>query len=95
MGVGQVVVTLGENGSFYKDRSSEVHIPALNAGNVVETTGAGDAYNGALATSLAKGSDILDAIRFATATAAISVTRPGAASSMPDIDDINDLLSDQ
>src|SRR5690606_29094103 len=45
-GVGAVVVTLGANGVLYRDRETQLHIPVISAGPVVETTGAGDAFNG-------------------------------------------------
>lgn len=91
-GAGSAIVTLGENGCLYHDGSSPVHIPALSAGPVVETTGAGDAFNGGLAAGLAEGMAPLDAIRFGTATAAISVTRQGTAPSMPSRMEIEKLL---
>jgi len=50
---------------------------------VVETTGAGDAFNGGFATALAEGMDPVTAVRFGCATAGISVTRPGTAPSIP------------
>ena len=92
-GAGAVIVTLGENGCLFHDGDSARHIPAINAGPVVETTGAGDAFNGGLAAALARGLAPPDAIRFATATAAISVTRPGTAPSMPGLAEIEALLS--
>lgn len=82
-GVGAVVVTLGENGALYVDRDRQVHVPALAVGRVVETTGAGDAFNGGFAVALAEGRAVPEAIRFGCATAGISVTRAGAAASMP------------
>ncbi len=92
-GVGAAIITLGENGVLYRDRDRIVHVPAFNAGPVVETTGAGDAFNGGLATALAAGSDPIDAVRFGCATAAISVTRAGTAPSMPLLHEIEELLS--
>lgn len=91
-GAGAVIVTLGEDGALYHDGNTVLHIPALNAGPVVETTGAGDAFNGGLAAALAEGQPIDRALRVATATAALSVTRPGAAPSMPTRDEIDRLL---
>lgn len=91
-GSGAAIITLGENGCLYHDGSSPVHVPALSAGPVVETTGAGDAFNGGFAAALAEGMAPLDAIRFGTATAAISVTRPGTAPSMPARMEIETLL---
>jgi ribokinase len=92
MGAKAALVTLGGQGSLYHDGVTETHIPAMNAGPVAETTGAGDAFNGGLAAALAEGQPMLDAIRFATATAAISVTRPGTAPSMPARGEIEALL---
>ncbi len=91
-GVGAAIITLGENGCLFHDGNTPVHIPALDAGAVIETTGAGDAFNGGFAAALAEGKSPLDAIRFGTATAAISVTRSGTAPSMPSRDEIETLL---
>ncbi len=93
MGVGTAIITLGENGVLFHDGTMTQHIPALNAGPVVETTGAGDAFNGGFATALARGDSPIDAVRFGCATAAISVTRPGTAPSMPDLDEVLTLLA--
>lgn len=91
-GAGAAIVTLGENGCLFHDGKAAVHVPALSAGPVVETTGAGDAFNGGLAAGLAEGMPPIEAIRFGTATAALSVTRPGTAPSMPSRTEIDDLL---
>ena len=91
-GAGGAVITLGESGAFYKDASESVHVPAVIAGDVVETTGAGDAFNGGFATALAEGQAPVDAVRFACAAAGISVTRPGTAPSMPSRQEIDLLL---
>ena len=82
-GVRHAVITLGAQGAFVKNASTRAHVPAFNAGPVVETTGAGDAFNGGFAVALAEGRDILQAARFGCAVAGISVTRPGTAPSMP------------
>ncbi len=92
-GVGAAIVTLGENGALYHDGTRTVHVPVFNAGPVVETTGAGDAFNGGLATALAEGMDPIDAVRFGCATASISVTRPGTAPSMPARAEIDAMLA--
>lgn len=91
-GARAAIVTLGENGALYRDHETTHHVPAMNAGPVVETTGAGDAFNGGLATALAEGMDPLAAVRFGCATAAISVTRRGTAPSMPSREEIDALL---
>lgn len=77
-GPGAVIVTLGAQGVLYRSATQTIHQPAFTPGPVVETTGAGDAFNGALATALAEGQDTASALRFGCATASISVTRPGA-----------------
>ena len=83
-GVGAVALTLGEKGVFYRNRAGlSLHVPAYHTGAVVETTGAGDAFNGGLAVALSEGLPIEQALRFGCATAGISVTRAGAAASMP------------
>ena len=92
LGVGTAVITLGENGILLKDKTQSVHVPAFDAGPVVETTGAGDAFNGGFATGLAEGMTPEQAARFGCATAGISVTRPGTAPSMPARSEIEALL---
>lgn len=92
-GVGAVVMTLGSRGALYRDQSRSVHVPVISAGPVVETTGAGDAFNGGFAVALSEGRDVVDAVRFGCATAGISVTRAGAATAMPDRAEIDALLA--
>ncbi len=92
-GVGAVVITLGGNGALYRDRTRSVHVPVMSAGPVVETTGAGDAFNGGFAVALSEGRDVVDAVRFGCATAGISVTRPGTAPAMPARAEIEALLA--
>lgn len=92
-GVGAAIITLGENGVLYRDRERCVHVPAAAAGTVVETTGAGDAFNGAFAAELARGADPVVAVRFGCAGAGISVTRPGTAPSMPSRSEIEAFLA--
>jgi ribokinase len=82
-GVGAAVITLGGNGSLLHRRETSLHIPVFSAGKVVDTTGAGDAFNGGFAAALSRGDSPEVAARFGSATAGISVTRPGTAPSMP------------
>jgi ribokinase len=93
LGTRNVIITLGAQGVFAKTAATSAHIPAIDAGPVVETTGAGDAFTGGLAVALAEGQDLLAAARFGCAAAAISVTRPGTAPSMPRRPEIDALLS--
>jgi ribokinase len=92
-GVGTVVVTLGENGALLCSGTGAIHVPALSAGPVIETTGAGDAFNGGFAVALSEGFDPVEAVRFGAATAGISVTRAGTAASMPMRAEIDALLT--
>lgn len=92
-GVGAVVITLGDKGALYRDATRSVHVPVISAGPVVETTGAGDAFNGGFAVALSEGRDVVDAVRFGCATAGISVTRAGTAPSMPARAEIEALLA--
>ncbi|MER9006894.1 MULTISPECIES: ribokinase [unclassified Mesorhizobium] len=92
-GVGSVIITLGEKGALLHTAARSDHVPVVNAGAVVETTGAGDAFNGGLAAALAKGVEPLQAVRFACAVAGISVTRPGTAPSMPRLQEVEALLA--
>ena len=91
-GVGAVVITLGENGALFHSADQSALVPAVNAGSVVETTGAGDAFNGGFATALARGDDPVGAVRTGCATAGLSVTRPGTASSMPVSGEVKELM---
>lgn len=86
------LVTLGENGSLFWDGTQAIHTPPMNAGPTVDTTGAGDAFNGGFTTALSQGQPIESALKFATATAALSVTKQGTAASMPALADIRALL---
>ena len=82
MGVKNVVITLGVRGAFFTDGEREILVPSIKV-KAVETTGAGDAFNGGLSTAIAEGLPMETALQFATCTAAISVTRYGSSPSMP------------
>ncbi|TIW89583.1 MAG: ribokinase, partial [Mesorhizobium sp.] len=92
-GVGTVIVTLGDKGALLHTKDRSEHVSAISAGPVVETTGAGDAFNGGLAAALSRGVEPLEAVRFACAVAGISVTRPGTAPSMPTVQEVEALLA--
>jgi len=91
-GVGNAIITLGAQGVFVKNAREKAHVPAVDAGKVLETTGAGDAFNGGFAVAIAEGMDLIAAARFGCATAGISVTRAGTAPSMPTRAEIDALL---
>lgn len=92
-GVSNVILTLGAQGALIKNNNLTRHVPAVNAGPVIETTGAGDAFTGGLAAALAEGMDLVEAAHFACAVAGISVTRPGTAPSMPNRQEIDTVLA--
>ena len=93
-GVKTAVITLGELGVFIHNSEISQHIPSFDMGDkVIETTGAGDAFNGGFAHALAEGMSLIEAVRFGSATAAISVTRIGTAPSMPYNEEIINLLN--
>lgn len=88
----QIVITLGEHGCFYADRTSEMVIPAFPV-DAVDTVAAGDAFCGGIATALACGEPLANALRYACAAGAVAVTRPGATTSLPFARDVAELLA--
>jgi len=91
-GVGCAVITLGANGALLCNAEQSIHEPCFDVGKVVDTSGAGDAFNGAFAFALAECIPLPEAIRFASAVAGISVTRAGTSSSMPTLAETQTLL---
>ena len=90
-GVQTAIITLGKKGVFYKtqNESGMIIAPKVKA---VDTTGAGDAFNGALASRLASGESLMDAMKFACTFASLSVTKKGAANSMPHLLEVTEFL---
>ena len=83
-GIKNVIITLGEKGIYFANREENFFLEAYKLKQaVIDTTGAGDAFNGAFAVGLANDLDIKDALIFANKVAGISTTRLGAAASMP------------
>lgn len=91
LGVPQVIIKRGGNGILWSDGSKTIIQPAFQV-PVVDTVAAGDSFNGSLATALAEQQYWGDALRFAAASAAISVTRRGAQQSMANRGEVDDLL---
>ena len=89
-GVGTVVVTCGANGAFLATGNDVTHIPGFLV-ETIDSTGAGDAFNGALACAVAEGVPIKSAIVRANAAGALATTGRGAQESMPTKDDIEQL----
>jgi ribokinase len=91
-GVQAVIVTLGAKGSFVSSPAGGQWVPGFKV-KAVDSTAAGDVFNGAIAVALAEGKSLYQAARFASAAAAISVTRLGAQTSAPTRKEIERFLS--
>ena len=81
-GVRTVILTLGARGAYLADAGGQLLVPGFKV-KAVDSTAAGDIFNGALAVALAERKTLRDAVRFANAAAALSVTRLGAQPSAP------------
>jgi ribokinase len=92
LGAKNAVITLGAQGVLLHGSGFSELVPGFKV-KVVDTTGAGDAFNGGFAVALAEGSPPLEAARFGNAVAALSVTKPGTAPSMPYRQDVEALLA--
>ena len=88
-GVKNSIITLGEKGIYFSNKKENFSLPALNLkGKVVDTTGAGDAFNGALASALDKKLNLKDSLSLAIKASGISTTKKGAADAMPLLKDL-------
>ena len=81
-GAQNVLVTLGEKGAYLKNKNDDIIIPTLKV-KALDTTGAGDCFNGVFAACLAMGKNAIEAIKYANVASSISVTRSGAVPSLP------------
>ncbi len=87
-GIKKVIITLGEKGLFYSDGKEDIYIKA-SSDKAVDTTGAGDAFNGGFSFALLKGKKIKECLEIANKVAGLSTTKLGAGDSMPTFKDIN------
>jgi len=92
LGVGHAIVKAGKRGGFLIDAAACTHVPGFTV-DVVDTVAAGDSFNAGLAASLGDGASLIEAIRFANATGALSTTRAGAQSAMPSAVEVRTLLA--
>lgn len=90
-GVKNVVITMGALGAFATDGVRSELLPRLNV-NAIDTTGAGDAFNGGFVMALSEGRDLFEALRYGNATGALSVTRLGTAPAMPSRSEIDAMV---
>jgi len=89
LGAGNVIITMGPAGALVLEGAVFTHVPAPKV-QPVDTTAAGDVFNGALAVALSEHKNLPDAVRFACEAAAVSVTRLGAQSSIPYRNELTD-----
>jgi len=89
--VATVLITLGSAGAIYRSGDTEIQVPAFNV-DPVDTTGAGDTYIGFFLAGLDSGLDPRGAMKFASAAAAIQVTRKGTADAIPTLTEVRDFL---
>lgn len=92
-GARRLIITLGEYGAYYSDGTQRFTLPAFRV-EAVDSTAAGDAFNGGLAVRLAAGDSIREAMRYASACGAITATRRGSVPSLPDDAEVRALLRD-
>ena len=92
MGAKNVIITLGPKGLFFKNRNEELWMKAFRV-NVVDTTAAGDAFLGGLATSLSENKPIQEALKFANGAGALATTKLGAQPSLPSRRELESFLA--
>jgi ribokinase len=93
-GVNKVIITIGKKGALILDSSGSDLVGGFKV-NVIDTTVAGDVFNGALAVALAEKNNIWEAVKFSNAAAALSVTKLGAQSSVPNREEILEFIKDK
>ena len=92
-GAKNALITLGERGALLHSKDNSIHVPAVSAGSVIDTAGAGDAFVGGFSAAIANGMAPAEAVRFGCTVAGLSVTKRGTAPSMPRRAEVDALLS--
>ena len=92
MGVPQVLITLGKNGAVFMNETDLIHCDCIDSGKPVDPTAAGDSFNGAFCTAIAMGVSIESAMQFASAAAGITVSKMGAQTSLPNIEQVLEVM---
>lgn len=90
-GVKNVLITLGKHGVFISADGIEEIVPAYHA-KAIDTTGAGDAFNGGMLAALAEGKSLLEAVKFGNVVGALSVQKLGTTPSMPTREEIDEFI---
>ncbi len=93
MGAPAVIMKLGEQGCLLLDEGAQTTLVRAPEVNAVDTTAAGDVFNGALAVALSEGAELLDACRFAVNAAALSVTRLGTQIATPSRQEVEEFAA--
>ena len=88
LGLKKVVITLGEKGLFYSDGNEDIYLKATSV-KAIDTTGAGDAFNGGLAYALSQNKSIKEALNLANQVAGLSTLKIGAGNAMPSLKDLS------
>ena len=88
-GVKVVVSTLGTQGAYYYSETEQFHVPAISV-QMVDATGAGDAFVAAFTSKITAGATSRQAVEFAALVGALTVTKPGAQNSLPSMEDVED-----
>ncbi len=90
-GIKTIITTLGNKGSILYDAAEDknTEVPAFKV-QAIDTVGAGDCFNGIVASKLCQGENLLTSVKYATAAASIAITRQGAQASMPYLNEIED-----
>jgi len=91
-GVKDMIVTLGKEGALVVNFKETKHVPTFKEVKIVDSTGAGDAFNGGLAMALSEGKNIVEATYFANAVASLNVTKIGTAPAMPYREEVEEFL---
>ena len=91
MGIKNIIITLGDKGAYFASKNEEFYVDALKL-KVLDTTGAGDAFNGALAVALIEDKNMKEAVNFANLAAGLSTTKIGTANSMPSRSEIDKIF---
>ena len=91
LGLKKVIITLGEKGLFYSDGNEDIFLKATPA-KVIDTTGAGDAFNGGLAYALSQNKPIKDSLSLANQVAGLSTLKLGAGNTMPYLKDLQNII---
>ena len=91
LGLKKVIITLGEKGLFYSDGNEDIFLKATPV-KVIDTTGAGDAFNGGLAYALSQNKPIKDSLSLANQVAGLSTLKLGAGNTMPYLKDLQNII---